>query len=166
MKLNILLLSISLTVSLFACGNDEKKQDTGDSLEGVRSENISDIIRMPVSAADTMDTSALARIYFEDTGFDFDTIYEGDIAQKVFTFKNTGKVSLLINDVHSPCGCTVPTWPKEPIAPGDEGEILIKFNSQGKAGHQAKGVSIYANTYPNRTLLRVYGFVKPKNQKK
>ena len=162
MKLKVFLLVISGALSIIACSENDDRVNQGETLEGVRTENISDIIRMPVSASDSTDTSALAKFFFDETTFNFDTIYEGDIVEHNFRFKNTGKTSLLINDVRSPCGCTVPTWPKEAIPPGEEGEIFVKFNSQGKPGRQTKGVTLFANTYPNKTMLRVYGIVIPK----
>ena len=166
MKLNVFLFVVSGALALLACNRNEDRNTQGDTLEGVRTENISDIIRMPVSANDSTDTSSLAKFYFDETIFNFDTIYEGDIVEHVFSFKNIGKTSLLINDVRSPCGCTVPIWPKEAIPPGGENEVVVKFNSQGKPGKQTKAVTLFANTYPNKTMLRVYGIVIPKNNNK
>lgn len=72
-----------------------------------------------------------------------------------FEFKNTGKEPLIINNAKGSCGCTVPEWPKEPIAPGASGKIKVEFDSKGKSGPQTKTVTINANTDPNPTRLTI-----------
>ena len=59
-------------------------------------------------------------------------------------FKNTGKTPLVISNAKGSCGCTVPEWPKEPVAPGATAELLVKFNSKGKPNQQQKTVTITA----------------------
>ena len=72
---------------------------------------------------------------------------------------NTGDEPLIITIAKGSCGCTVPSWPKEPIAPGTTGEFVVRFDSKGKAGFQAKRVTITANTDPVNTYLTVKGQV-------
>ncbi|MDQ6608690.1 MAG: DUF1573 domain-containing protein [Bacteroidota bacterium] len=76
---------------------------------------------------------------------DLGTITEGQVVELSWRFKNTGNKPLTITDVHAQCGCTVPDPPKEPIAPGAEGVIKAKFNSEGKSGHVNKEVYVAAN---------------------
>lgn len=161
-----LLLSL-ISLLVLACTNTaEKNVQSADKIEGVRSENISDIIRMPISGTGEIDSSAAAKMSFEERLFNFDTLYEGDVAEHRFSFINEGKTSLIINNVRASCGCTTPSWPKEPIAPGEGGEIVVQFNSAGKKGVQNKDITIYANTFPNTTVLKVYGVViSPNNDK-
>ena len=92
----------------------------------------------------------LPKIVFETNvkDVDFGKLTEGDTVQRDFKFKNTGEFPLIINNVGTSCGCTVPQWPRDPIGPGETSSILVKFNSRGKSGLQAKTVSIYANTDP------------------
>lgn len=92
---------------------------------------------------------------FTETSHDFGKIKEGDIVSKVFTFQNTGEAPLIISSATASCGCTVPEWPKEPIAVGGSGEIKVQFNSRKKPGIQNKTVTITANTYPVTTRLRI-----------
>lgn len=103
-------------------------------------------------------------IQYEQAQFDFGTVNEGEVVKHVFKFKNTGDEPLLITNAKGSCGCTVPTWPKEPVAPGASGEIKVEFNSKGKPGHQSKKVTVTANTSPTETFIEVVGEVKGKEQ--
>lgn len=84
-------------------------------------------------------------IEFSETKFHFGTIKEGEKVKHSFHFKNTGSNPLLISNAIASCGCTIPSYPKEPIPPGGEGDILVEFNTKNRAGHQAKNVIVYSN---------------------
>jgi hypothetical protein len=84
-------------------------------------------------------------VTFEKSTHDFGDIVQGDKVEHVYKFKNTGNEPLLITDVHVQCGCTTPKWPKEPIAPGASGELVVGFNSTGKMGIQNKVVTLVSN---------------------
>jgi len=58
------------------------------------------------------------------------------------------------------CGCTVPSYPKTPIAPGATGEIVVRYDSKGKVGQQSPVITIVANTNPRQTRLSLRGFVQ------
>ncbi len=94
--------------------------------------------------------------------FDFGSIDEGEIVKHAYKFKNTGGEPLVISNCKGSCGCTVPTWPKEPIPPGGEGEIKVEFNSKGKPGPQSKRVTVTANTTPTETFIEIKGEVRGK----
>jgi hypothetical protein len=96
-----------------------------------------------------------AQITFEENSFDFGTLEEGDKVEHVFKFTNTSTNPLTISNARGSCGCTVPEWPRDPIAPGEEGEIKVKFDSKGKKGQQNKTVTITANTLPANTMLTI-----------
>lgn len=105
----------------------------------------------------------LPKMEFEEKTHDFGTIKEGDVVTKIFKFKNTGEAPLIISNATSSCGCTVPSYPKdEPIAPGEEGEIEVKYNSRGKKNQDNKVVRITANTWPATNNLTIKAFVEPK----
>lgn len=91
---------------------------------------------------------------------DFGTIREGDIVTHTFRFKNEGEFPLIIQEVTASCGCTVPEWPRDPIAPGAESGIKIQFDSKHKAGPQARGITVIANTEPPYTQLSLVGLVE------
>lgn len=84
-------------------------------------------------------------ILFYEEHFDFGKIKEGAKVRHTFRFKNTGKHPLLISDAVASCGCTVPSFSKEPVLPGAEGEILVEFNSKGRKGKNHKSVMIFSN---------------------
>ena len=95
---------------------------------------------------------------FEKAEHDFGTIQRGTPQETIFTFTNTGNAPLIIADAKSTCGCTVPKKPDGPIAPGEKGELVVKFNGQGN-GPVTKTVTITANTEKGRELLRIKAFV-------
>lgn len=96
-----------------------------------------------------------ANIQFNESTFDFGTLTAGDKASHIFKFKNTSNNPLIISNAAGSCGCTVPKWPREPIAPGAEGEIQVEFNSAGKSGPQAQTVTLTANTLPAQTQIQI-----------
>ncbi len=118
-----------------------------------------DIIRNPVSADKPTDTVNVAKLTFDRTAVDFGTIRQGEVVKETYRFTNTGRIPLVISDARSTCGCTVPDWPKTPIAPGAEGEISVRFDSENREGRQGKPVTITANTYPSATTLYLNGTV-------
>ena len=97
---------------------------------------------------------------FETEVHDFGTIVQGEKVAYAFKFKNTGKADLIITSAKGSCGCTVPEWPQDPIAPGEEGVIDVVFNSEGKSGQQNKKVTIVANTVPNTKILAINGMIE------
>jgi hypothetical protein len=96
-------------------------------------------------------------ISFTETVHDFGTIKKGSDGTCDFTFKNTGKIPLVLSNVQSTCGCTVPSWPKEPIAPGKTGEIKVKYNTNNVGGFQ-KGITVYSNA--KTVVLTIKGTVQ------
>lgn len=99
-------------------------------------------------------------IKFAETEYDFGKVKDGEKVTHVYKFTNTGKEPLIINSAKGSCGCTVPEWPKDPVAPGGSGEIKVEFNSKGKTGQQSKTVTIMANTDPNPTQIIIKGMVE------
>lgn len=110
-------------------------------------------------AAAEVPTGPTTTIEFTESTFDFGTIDEGEKVSHVYKFKNTGTEPLIIKDAKGSCGCTVPQWPKEPVAVGETGEMLVEFNSKGKSGAQNKRVTITANTNPGQTFINIKGEV-------
>ena len=90
-------------------------------------------------------------IQFAENEFNFGQVKAGEKVQHVYKFKNTGNEPLIISNAKGSCGCTVPQWPKEPIPVGEEGELLVEFDSKGKNGKTTKQVTITANTEPPQT---------------
>jgi len=84
-------------------------------------------------------------IQFIDSFYNFGDVKEGESVKHSFRFKNTGTIPLLISKTDVSCGCTVPTFSKEPVAPGAEGTIEVQYNSKGHPGHQHKNVIVHSN---------------------
>lgn len=119
-----------------------------------------DLIRNEITADGDIDTANAPRIEFEMPIYDFGTIKQGELVDFTFKFKNTGKSPLVIKEAKATCGCTVPKPSKEPIAPGETGEIPVTFNSSGKSDDITKTITITTNAYPNRTQVKLVGFVQ------
>jgi hypothetical protein len=108
---------------------------------------------------------SLPVVSFDKEVFDFGTIDEGDIVETSFEVTNVGKSDLIISKAKASCGCTVPTWPKEAIKPGETATIEVKFNSRGKKNKQSKAITLTTNTINGREIVKISGFVTPKEKK-
>jgi len=102
-----------------------------------------------------------AHIKFEKLVHDFGQLTQGDPATVEFTFTNTGDASLQLSNVRSSCGCTIPTWPHDPIAPGKTGSITVKYDSN-RVGIINKQVTVESNAVNNSVILKISGEVKKK----
>lgn len=106
--------------------------------------------------------AAPTEIKFEYITHDFGKQTNDKLLKTKFKFTNTGKNPLIISNAIGSCGCTVPLWPKEPIAPGSTDEIYIEFDPKGKTGENSKTISVSANTNPTITTLTVKALLVPK----
>jgi hypothetical protein len=84
-------------------------------------------------------------IYLLEQKFDFGKVKEGGKVKHAFKFKNTGQNPLMISDAFASCGCTVPSFSKEPVLPGNDGEITVEFDTKGRKGKNHKSVIIVSN---------------------
>lgn len=98
---------------------------------------------------------------FEEMEHDFGTIEQNSRNPKTFTFTNTGDEPLIISNAKGSCGCTVPNYPREPIAPGETGEIEVVYSPGTQKNQQTKTVTITANTEPATTVIRIKANVNP-----
>jgi len=123
------------------------------------------IVNIPNSASGNNDQSQLPRMEFEQVEHDFGKVIQGEIVSYAFKFKNTGKADLVIASVSASCGCTAGDYPRTPVKPGEEGQIEVSFNSEGKQGFQYKDLIVAANTQPSNIKLSVKAMVFiPENQ--
>ena len=107
-------------------------------------------------------TFAQAKIEFDKLTSNFGTFSESTPVQKcTFTFTNKGDKPLIINQAVASCGCTVPTYTKTPIKPGEKGTISVTYNGKGKfPGHFKKTITIRTNGVPEMTRLYVEGVME------
>lgn len=103
--------------------------------------------------------SAQADIKFDKLTENFGTFSEKSPVKKVtFTFTNTGDKPLVINQVVASCGCTVPSYDKRPIAPGQKGSVQVTYNGKGKfPGHFKKSITVRTNGKTEMTRLYIEG---------
>ena len=99
-------------------------------------------------------------ITFKQLVHNYGNVYKGDNGSFSFKFVNTGKEPLILSRPRSSCGCTVPSWPKEPIMPGDSGNIKVTYNTH-ILGAFNKTVTVYSNS-PKPVVLRIKGRVVPR----
>lgn len=100
------------------------------------------------------------KVKVEQAIYEFGEITQGEKVSYTFKFKNVGKTPLIITNASATCGCTVPEYPKEPVKPGDSGEIKVTFDSTGKLGLQDKIVTVISNANPKFEELHLVGNVK------
>jgi hypothetical protein len=143
MKKVILLASFALVMT--ACSNATDRIESSTEVEN-----------------ETM-MEVLPEIVFEEEFHDFGESNEGLVAEHVFSFKNEGEGPLIISNAQGSCGCTVPVWPRQPIAPGATGEIKVSFNSTGRAGKQDKRVTLTTNAVPQTKVLNITSTVIANN---
>ncbi len=138
----------SMFTILVACTNDAKKEEQ---------EKIStDVINVPSTALGTaaQPGSAPAMVFIEEN-HDFGRITQGEKVSYSFVFKNTGGSELVISNAQGSCGCTVPTYPKGAVKPGEESKIDVVFDSEGKSGVVQKTVTLTTNCNPSTKILTI-----------
>jgi Protein of unknown function (DUF1573) len=128
--------SITCLLAFSAC-NSKKNAETGTSTN----------------------SDSTAVITFTEVEHDFGTITQGEKVSHAFKFKNTGSTDLLIISAQGSCGCTVPSYPREPIVPGKEANVDVVFDSDGKSGKVEKTVTLLTNCVPNTNVLTIHASI-------
>ena len=145
-----IVLMVLLSGVLLSCQNDGNKQLSGD------------LVTNPKSAQSPSDKKPV--LTFDKNEFDFGKILQGEVVSYTFHFKNTGNAPLLITSVEKSCGCTASDYPREPIQPGESGEIKITYDSKGHHGFQSKVLIVKSNTMPSQTAIRIKAEVRTPGQ--
>jgi hypothetical protein len=104
------------------------------------------------------EVKAQAKMDFKKEVHDYGNIKNGANGTCTFEFTNTGNAPLIISNATGSCGCTVPTWPKEPIAPGAKGEITVKYDTK-RTGEFTKTVTLTSNASETSKVLTIKGNV-------
>jgi hypothetical protein len=146
--MNKLFIPIMVAVSFVACITTDKKTDG----QQIRKDFFKDSTVAPEKAKVMNDTANFTTLqWLDSTSVDLGKVKEGKQVEVAYHFKNTGDKPLVVVKVTATCGCTVPEKPEQPVAPGQEGIIKAKFDSQGRKGVNEKYIYVDANTKPSRS---------------
>ncbi|MDQ3192817.1 MAG: DUF1573 domain-containing protein [Bacteroidota bacterium] len=127
-------------------GGDHAGHNHGDDLNPLKNQNVE---------ATQVSSGPATAVAFKKSEHDFGKIKQDSKNTHKFKFTNTGINPLIIENATGSCGCTVPEYPKEPIAPGATGEITVEYSPGKQQGAQSKTVTITANTEPKQTMLTI-----------
>ncbi|WP_299716086.1 DUF1573 domain-containing protein [uncultured Tenacibaculum sp.] len=95
---------------------------------------------------------------FETEVINYGKIALGSEGKRVFEFTNVGDAPLIIKDIKSTCGCTVPSKPEKPIMPGEKGKIEVSYDTKRPGGF-SKAITIYSNAKQERKMLKIKGYI-------
>ena len=148
----LILLLVSLALVSCNSSSDEKTITT-------------DLVNSPLTANSNAEKVLTPNIEMLETSYNFGEMLQGESVTHEFILKNTGEADLIISAAKGSCGCTVPEWPKTPIAKGEEATIKVTFNSAGKSGKQNKTVTLVTNAIPNTKVITINGnVIVPQNK--
>lgn len=145
MRTTTIALVAGLLVLAASCQQQEKKEGVSTDVVNVSS----------TASSKPAEPGSLPVLTFNELTYDFGKITQGEKVSHAFGFKNTGGTALVISSAQGSCGCTVPQFPREPIAPGAGGKIDVTFNSEGKAGKVEKTITVVTNCEPNTLVISV-----------
>jgi len=137
------LLVVAICTLALSCLNKTDKEKSSNLIAS------NDKVAPATAPAEVVDESKLTSIQWIDSSKSMGTVTEGGTLKINYRFRNSGSKPLVIEKVQPSCGCTVADYPKQPIAPGQEGEISAEFDTKGKEGMQKKNITVYANTRVN-----------------
>jgi hypothetical protein len=150
MRKNSIVLVALLSLAFVSCKDNASAKIDASNLETAKER-------------DAQISMGTAIIEFDTRDYDFGTVNEGEVVEGIFKITNKGKTDLVITGASATCGCTVPEWPKDPIKPGDSGELKFSFDSKGRTGKQSKSITLQTNTAEVTETLRIGGTVTPKS---
>jgi hypothetical protein len=119
--------------------------------------------KAPAQEAEVERTNA--KMTFESMTVDYGTIENGAEPLRLIKFTNTGTDPLVIKNARGSCGCTVPTWPKDPIAPGQSSSMEVRYDTK-RTGRISKSITITTNEGPENHVIQVVGDVLPPKEEK
>jgi len=147
MKNVMLCLSAICIIAFTSCKEDASKK--------ISEENVA------VAAERDANSSKFPAIQFDKVEHDFGEIEAKTNVETVFSYTNTGEAPLVITNIASSCGCTVPKdWSTEPLAAGGTGQFTVKFNGSG-TNKVSKTITVTANTEKGKETVKITAFVKP-----
>lgn len=125
--------------------------------------NLITILFITVISLGAFAQEKMAKIEFKTDVIDYGTIEKGADGLRVFEFTNTGDAPLIISSARSTCGCTVPNWPKQPIMPGETGEIKVKYDTK-RVNPIRKTITVTSNAETPTVALKIKGLIIDPNK--
>lgn len=175
---NVFFVALLSVATMVSCKNEAKtvENETKEAVDAAKESAKKVAKDVNNGVAKTVNTAAPevpsippTTIKFDNEVFDFGKIMEGDVVTHTYKFTNTGKEKLVLSNVKASCGCTTPSWTRDPINPGETGTIEARFDSKNKGGvggkKTTKTITVTANTVPATTTLRVTGLIDKKAEK-
>ena len=104
-------------------------------------------------------SSSAQEFKFEKETINYGKILKGSDGVRTFVFTNVGDQPLVINNIKSTCGCTVPKKPEQPIMPGEKGEIKVSYDTK-RLGGFSKAITIFSNAKSARKMVKIKGYVE------
>ena len=145
-KISLILLALAM-LPLNSCKENATEKINQDNVEKAAERDAQTIV--------------FPTINIDKTLHDFGEIQNGTAVETVFSYTNSGRSPLVVTDIKSTCGCTVPQgWSKEPLMPGESSQFSVKFNGKG-ANKVSKSITLTTNTEKGREQERITAFVKP-----
>jgi len=133
----------------------------GLAIFGITTVGIAQNATEAVKATTTVSNENGAKIEFESETIDYGTIENNSDGNREFKFTNTGNTPLVISNAKGSCGCTVPTWPKEAIAPGESSVIKVRY-ATNRTGSFSKSITLTSNAVNAPTkVVKIKGTVNP-----
>ena len=124
------------------------------------------ILVVAIAMMSALSVMAQSMAKFLKKTHDFGTINEADGKVSCsFEIENVGDEPLVILGVYVSCGCTTYEFSKEPIPPGNRGEVKVTLDPSGREGTYIKSIHIYTNTRPRKTTVRIYSVINPTSEK-
>ncbi|WP_299128450.1 DUF1573 domain-containing protein [uncultured Winogradskyella sp.] len=125
-----------------------------DAASKVKSENVA------VAAERDANSGNFPVLELDKVEHDFGTIMNGTPVETIFKYKNTGESMLVVSNIKSTCGCTVPSNYTREVKPGEEGQFTVKFNGKGN-GKVSKSLTMTTNTEQGTQVVKITAMVEP-----
>jgi hypothetical protein len=161
------MMSIALIAAVAACRDRAAEKRIAElesrlaKVEGTKTAAAPGVVA-PAAAPEQKPEGPLPVAEFKEIDHDFGTVAEGPKVSFTYKLTNTGQAPLIIQGAAPSCGCTVPSWSKEPIPVGGTGFVTAEFDTNGHVGMQNKTINVTANTWPKVTTLRFKAMVMAK----
>jgi len=152
MKRVLFSLGLVLLVSSVSMAQDKQKQLTVKSSATATAQNT------PATTPAPATTLKTENLNFKTEMHDFGTVEEGPTADFEFAFTNTGKEPIILQNVHASCGCTTPSYSKDPVLPGKTGIVKASYNTIGRPGAFTKSITVATNA--GTKVLTIKGTVE------